>query len=495
MARDDREHLVGGYTLDLARGCLLADDEPVHLRPQAYELLRYLAAHRGRLISKDELIQQIWQGRAVGDDSLVQCLRDVRQALGPEAGAHIRTVRGRGYLFDPPPPSAAPEASSTATAPAAKASAPASPTGVRRTSFIAPLLAFAVVVAAAAAATYRTTEDQVDDAMVPEAAALPAGYSPDTDADLLYLRGRHQQQQTTEEGLRGAIDLYMRAIAVDPGHARAHAALADAYRGLAIIGYEPSREAFPHARRAALHALELDDHLVEAHVNLGWVLFFHDWKWTEAEASLKRAIELDPRHAEAHRAYAHLLSLLGRHDEAILEISRAREQDPRTLLTRALEAQFLFYGGRYDEAEARLREALEIDPDYWVAHLGLGRVLILRNRVAEAVEPLRLATSLSGGAVEATTQLAYALARARHEEEARGLMRDLEARSSRTHVPAYAFAMIENGLRNREAALSHLERSVEAREVQAAFLEIDARWNWIRPDPRFAALRERLGLR
>ena len=55
--------------------------------------------------------------------------------------------------------------------------------------------------------------------------------------------------------------------------------------------------------------------------------------------------------------------------------------------------------------------------------------------------------------------------------------------------------MIENGLRNREAALSHLERSVEAREVQAAFLEIDARWNWIRPDPRFAALRDRLGLR
>jgi hypothetical protein len=62
------------------------------------------------------------------------------------------------------------------------------------------LLAFAVVVAAAAAATYRTAEDQVDDAVVPEAAALPAGYSPDTDADLLSLRGRHQQQQTTDDG-------------------------------------------------------------------------------------------------------------------------------------------------------------------------------------------------------------------------------------------------------------------------------------------------------
>jgi tetratricopeptide (TPR) repeat protein len=232
----------------------------------------------------------------------------VRQALGPEAGAHIRTVRGRGYLFDPPPTAAAPDPASSAARPVTHATvpAPASSTGTRWRPLGAPLVAFAVLVAAAAAATYRIAGDQVNDAVVSDAGALPAGYSPDTDADLLYLRGRHQQQQTTEDGIRSAIDLYTRAIAADPGHARAHAALADAYRGLAIIGYEPSLEAFPHARRAALRALDLDDQLVEAHVALGWVLFFHDWKWTEAEASLTRAIELDPNHADAHRAYAHL---------------------------------------------------------------------------------------------------------------------------------------------------------------------------------------------
>jgi DNA-binding winged helix-turn-helix (wHTH) protein/Flp pilus assembly protein TadD len=496
MARDDREHLVAGYTLDLARGCLLSDDEPVHLRPQAYEVLRYLAAHRGRLILKDELIQQIWQGRAVGNDSLVQCLRDVRQALGPEAGAFIRTVRGRGYLFDPPPPPAALDASPPAKASAATTIVPIPPsaTGARRRFIAASLVAFAVLVVAAAAAAYRIAGDPAAEPVAFEQ-LLPSDYSPDTDADLLYLRGRHLQQQSTGSGIRGAIDLYTRAIAVAPGHARAHAALAEAYRSLAVIGYEPSHEAFPHAKRAALRALELDEQLVDAHVSLGWVLFFHDWEWAEAEASLKRAIELDPGHAGAHRAYGHLLSLLGRHDEAILEIGRARELDHRALLTRALEAQFLFYDGRYDEADARLRETLGMEPDYWMAHLGLGRILILRGRVAEAVEPLRRATSLSKGAIEPTTQLAYALARSSREAEARELMRELQARSSRSHVPAYAFAMIENGLGNREAALSHLERSVDAREVQATFLGIDARWNWIRPDPRFAALRDRLGLR
>ena len=136
-----------------------------------------------------------------------------------------------------------------------------------------------------------------------------------------------------------------------------------------------------------------------------------------------------------------------------------------------------------------------MEPDFWPAHLGLGRILILREQVPAALEPLRRATSLSGGAVEPTTQLAYALARAGREGDARALMGELEERADRTHVPAYAFAMIENGLRNRDAALAHLERSVEAREVQATFIRIDTRWNWVRADPRFTALLERLRLK
>ena len=89
--------------LDTARGSLLRAGEPVHLRPQAYEVLKYFAEHRGRLVGKDALIQHVWQGRAVGDDSLVQCLRDVRHALGDDAATIVRNVRGRGYIFDPGP--------------------------------------------------------------------------------------------------------------------------------------------------------------------------------------------------------------------------------------------------------------------------------------------------------------------------------------------------------------------------------------------------------
>jgi len=99
--RDENIHLFADFTLDLARGCLLCAGEPVHLRPQSYEVLKYLAENKGRLIGKDRLIEMVWRGRAVTDDALVQCLIEVRHALGAGGKFYVKNVRGRGYIFDP----------------------------------------------------------------------------------------------------------------------------------------------------------------------------------------------------------------------------------------------------------------------------------------------------------------------------------------------------------------------------------------------------------
>jgi DNA-binding winged helix-turn-helix (wHTH) protein/tetratricopeptide (TPR) repeat protein len=481
-------HLFADYTLDRGRGTLLSANGPVHLRPQSYELLSYLADHRGVLVSKDQLIQHIWQGRAVGDDSLVQCLRDVRAALGASGATVIRTVRGRGYIFDPQ--DTTPEADGAAEPAAAGANRAAArpaflPRRFGRLLLIGWVLAAGVV-------GYRYIRDRDRTAGVN---GLSSGYTPDTDAQLLYLRARHHHRRSTEPEVRTAIGLYEKAIAVDPNHAAAHAGLAEAWRALAIVGQVPSRDAFPQAKAAAARALELDERLAEAHIALGWIAFSFDANWTEGERRLTRAIELEPASADAHRAYAHLLSNLGRHEEALFEIARARELDPRGLLVRALEAQFLFYAGRHAEAEERLRGTLEMDPDFWIAHQGMGRVLMARQQLPEGIEALRRARELSGGAPEPTTQLAYALAVAGARDEALGLMRELEDRSSTRYVPAYSFAIVANGLGDRERALSELERSVDAREVQATFIKIDTRWDWLRADTRFATLIRRIGLK
>jgi adenylate cyclase len=88
-----------GYTLDLTRGCVRNGNEEIELRPKSFELLRYLVTNAGRLISKDELVNAVWPDVIVSDDSLAQCVSDVRRALNDFDRRIIKTVPRRGYLF------------------------------------------------------------------------------------------------------------------------------------------------------------------------------------------------------------------------------------------------------------------------------------------------------------------------------------------------------------------------------------------------------------
>jgi DNA-binding winged helix-turn-helix (wHTH) protein/TolB-like protein len=88
------------FTLNSARACLLRDGQEVKLRPKSYEALKYLVENPGRVVTKSELIQEVWPDSFVTDDSLVQCMHDIRRALGDEAQRHIKTVPRRGYIFE-----------------------------------------------------------------------------------------------------------------------------------------------------------------------------------------------------------------------------------------------------------------------------------------------------------------------------------------------------------------------------------------------------------
>ncbi len=81
------------------RACLVQAGREVKLRP-IVETLVYLVEHNNRLVSKEELMQAVWPETFVTDDSLVQCLRDVRRALGDEQQRLVKTVARRGYIFD-----------------------------------------------------------------------------------------------------------------------------------------------------------------------------------------------------------------------------------------------------------------------------------------------------------------------------------------------------------------------------------------------------------
>jgi DNA-binding winged helix-turn-helix (wHTH) protein/TolB-like protein len=87
------------FTLDLLRCELLRDGRAVPLRPKAFDLLAFLTSRAGEVLTKDQLIAAVWPGLVVTDDSLTQCVHELRSALG-ETGSLLKTVPRRGYRFD-----------------------------------------------------------------------------------------------------------------------------------------------------------------------------------------------------------------------------------------------------------------------------------------------------------------------------------------------------------------------------------------------------------
>jgi DNA-binding winged helix-turn-helix (wHTH) protein/tetratricopeptide (TPR) repeat protein len=90
-----------GFELDRERVELRGPDgEAIKLRPQTFDLLALFVANAGRALSKQELMDAVWPGVHVGDDSLFKCIRDLRAALGDDRRELITLVSGHGYRLD-----------------------------------------------------------------------------------------------------------------------------------------------------------------------------------------------------------------------------------------------------------------------------------------------------------------------------------------------------------------------------------------------------------
>ena len=104
------------FVLDLTRMYLRMGETEVDLRPKTFEVLRHLAENAGQLVPKQALYEAVWPNVTVTDNSLVQCIRELRQKLGDNDHSLIKTVARRGYLLDALP---LPQAGLTARPPEA----------------------------------------------------------------------------------------------------------------------------------------------------------------------------------------------------------------------------------------------------------------------------------------------------------------------------------------------------------------------------------------
>src|SRR5262245_3543951 len=99
---EQAQHIAfGPFRLDMTHACLWHGEQIMALRPRTCAVLRYLAEHPGRLVTKAELLQHVWAGTHVTDTVLRVCIREIRGALGDaaEAPQYLQTVGRQGYQW------------------------------------------------------------------------------------------------------------------------------------------------------------------------------------------------------------------------------------------------------------------------------------------------------------------------------------------------------------------------------------------------------------
>jgi TolB-like protein/Tfp pilus assembly protein PilF len=306
-----------------------------------------------------------------------------------------------------------------------------------------------------------------------------------------YVKGSNDPQYTKAQ-IEHRIADFQDAIRVDPTFAPAYVGLAGTYISYqdSFVGAPPS-EIRPKATSAARKALELDPKLAEAHAILA-EMYQKQWKWAESEEEYKRALELTPNDASAHRGYAYWLACQGRTQEALAWVERGRELDP---LGSADTVGFLLIVARhYDESIREYRSVLAVQPEYTNARWGLGFALILNHQTDQAILELEKTVAMMNRSPGSLEMLATAYAHAGRRQDALTLINELKQRRQRGYVPAGAFINPYLALGDYDQAFFWCDEAYKEQSGILQWIKVDPVFDPVRNDPRFVDLVHRVGL-
>ncbi len=323
-----------------------------------------------------------------------------------------------------------------------------------------------------------------------EKALLAKRPTENTEAYALYLQGRFYHEQLSEEGSRKAVEYYERAVQKDPEYAMAYSWMVGALIHLANLNLD-REENWRKARDAANKAVSADPNLADAHEALANVKDALDWKFAEAEAEYKKAIELDPKNPDAHYSYAILLTRFKRFDEAIREIETAKQLNPVALYIQNEVVLLLLRARRYDEAIVQARKILELKPDFPPTYILLIRLYILKSMPDEATAALKKYKELTSQSPKYLEAQIYF--RAGKKDEAVKISREMIGKyKDGDNCSRYALYYVLLGEKDR--AIEFLEKGFQRREIDMLWLNVDSHWDEIRSDARFQDLVRRVGL-
>lgn len=342
----------------------------------------------------------------------------------------------------------------------------------------------------------RAIADEIHAALTPEDEARLAEVSPvEPRAYDAYLRGVVHSQRFTPQDLNTALEYFQRALEIDSTYAPAHIGIARVWLFRAQAGLVSAREARQHSDPAVERARALGGSLGEepmAATGAG-VLAWGEWEFQEAEAAFRRAIELNGEHAETRIFYGHLLTILGRWDQAREQAREAMELDPLNPFIQGLYGTQLVLLRRYDEAIQTLERMFRENPGAGFGRMPLASAYEQTGQQEEALRVLKDAAEARGD-----QDVRVALERGQREGGYRqACLRAAEALAARSegeYRTPVRVAQFYASAGEEEKALDWLERAFEARDQNMPYVGVVPSYAPLHDRPRFQALARRVGV-
>lgn len=361
-------HFMRGHTRQAAQAVYLGDievrrelnalvraGEEVHLEPKVMDVLALLMRRADEVVTRQELLDEVWEGRAVGEETLTRCISELRSALGDSVKdpTFIQTVPKRGYrLLQLPHVEIMQAERGVAFAVAA--------------ALLCTLGIAAVWLLYGSAPPVQPElaeiREDLDARLFPAGASLKSGVA----APDLYVLGRYYWDDRAPESLERALELFNEAIALDPNLAPAYAGLADTYLLQASYAGRDRAEAASLAAPLIATALEIDPDSADVHASLG-ILETHNGRPEQAEAALRRAIDLEPTHTMALMWLGNLMLSRGELAESHELYERAYKLDPRQAPIAQNYLHSLMMMGDYAAAERIGSGYLDANPGIHMA--------------------------------------------------------------------------------------------------------------------------------
>lgn len=371
------------------------DDELLGLQGLSLDLLLYLLPQGLRVVTGDELIAAVWQGRVVSDEALTQRVKLLRQALSDDSRSprYLRAVRGVGYQLcaEPRVLDSPPLAMSSGSDSWRKR--PVWPWAVLAASLILLAAGYAYLVDSNRSSDHTGAGVPVSAVSPPsEPSVLSQADSLAVDvADLLRQAREYQERGQADDNGR-AIMLYRQVLAQVPDNRAAQVGLSHSLSQRVCL-FNDSVALLVEAEALARAVIDqgqgreagLDDgqgHGALAHVYdcRGWVDL--------ALAQYARAIELSPEDAAYLASYAYLMMVRGELVDALEANLRAAQQQQQLHFLDLQLAHVLELMGFVDAAELRYRRTFELYPDNVFGNLAYPRFLYLQGRLQEAQQRL-----------------------------------------------------------------------------------------------------------